>query len=136
MPLGIGEEVAARFLHRLVQADRGHHVLQRAVLGCGIKRIVERNQRHLRVPRQLLRPGQQARIAAGAVHGGAEPDPAGGMEGQARSKSRVAPGMAISSKSSIMLDQSQRELASALLHRASPRLSSRVSRPQPWRVAG
>ena len=63
-------------MHGGVQADGRHHILQRAVLGGGIERIVDRDQRHTRLVGQRLRLDELARVAARAVHDGPEPDAA------------------------------------------------------------
>ena len=77
MPFGIDCELAAGGLHRGLLADRGHHVVQRAIRGRGVERLVERDQRRAG-PRGLLAPTRQtARVAPFAQHRRAQPHAAG-----------------------------------------------------------
>jgi hypothetical protein len=77
MALGIRLERLTAILHRQPEADAGEDILQRAVLGGGIERLVDREQRHLGRLRGAREAVEAALVRAGVAHGRAEPDAIG-----------------------------------------------------------
>jgi hypothetical protein len=77
VPLGIRREPPARRLERDVLADAGEHVLQAPALRRMIEHVVDRDERHADVVRELRRLREPRPIGAGIEHGCGEPHPLG-----------------------------------------------------------
>ena len=90
MPLGIGGEQPAGGLDRHPFADAGDDVVQRAIAGRSVERVVGREQRNADPLRQSLEPRQPAAVAALPRHGRAEPHRSGPRLGQAAQQEFLA----------------------------------------------
>ncbi len=75
--LGIGLEQAARALQRLVLADAGDDVLQRAAFGCVIEDVVDGDERCVRFLRHALKFFQTPLVVAGKGKRRGEPEAIG-----------------------------------------------------------
>ena len=77
VPFAIGFEPASRFGDRRALADAGHHIVELAVAGLGIERVVGGDQRDTRGAGDAAQARQPAGVVALAAHRRAEPDPVG-----------------------------------------------------------
>ena len=73
MALGIDGEPPAGGVDRQMLADAGEHVLQLAPVGMVIEHVVDGDQRHAGLARELGAPRKPRAVVAAIEHGGGEP---------------------------------------------------------------
>ena len=76
MPLGVAFEPPPGLRESHVLAHTGQHILQGAILGKSVKRIVLRQQSDALFTPDVPQPQKTAAVGSAARHIGAKPDPA------------------------------------------------------------